>query len=136
MRGTADEHMRAEVGFIPDAHATGTVNGAGIDKTDFDEALVVLNIGTIEATGTSNVKVQDSADNSSFADVTGAAFGEKTPSNDNTIVVGRLNLRKLRKFIRTVLVQGTAAGDLGCVVILASAGNLAVSQVASSEFSV
>lgn len=136
VRQSPEEHLKAHIGIPPDAHAAGTVNGGGIDATGFDEALIVANIGVIAATGTSDIKVQDSADNSTFADVTGAAFQQFTDANDQAIFVGRVDVRATRKFIRVVLVQATAAGDIGVTVLLGAAEVVPVTQLNAVEFSV
>lgn len=99
--------------------AAGTVNGTGIDTAGYDEACVVLSVGNI--TGNLDVKVQDSADNSSFADVTGAAFAQIGASGDNQAVIGmlKLNGNTVRRYIRIVsTVQATFVADHGASVLL------------------
>jgi hypothetical protein len=100
--------------------AIGTVNGVGIDTAGFNEACVVLSVGAVAATGTLNVKIQDSADNSSWADVTSAAFVAVTDSGDNQVQIGMLKLdgNTVRRYIRVVGVVATAAADYGASVLL------------------
>lgn len=101
--------------------ATATVNGTGIDTAGFSEAAVVLAVGAAAATGTLDVKVQDSADNSSFTDVAGAVFAQVIGTQDNTVFIGMLKLdgNLVRRYIRIVGVVGTAAVDYGVSVLLA-----------------
>jgi len=99
--------------------AAGTVNGTGIDTAGYQEACVVLSVGNI--TGNLDVKVQDSADNSTFADVTGAAFVQVTASGDNSAQIGLLKLdgNTVRRYIRVVsTVQATFVADHGASVLL------------------
>lgn len=100
--------------------AVGTVNGASIDTAGYDEACVVLSVGTVASTGTLNVKIQDSADNSSWADVSGAAFTAVADTGDNQaqIAMLKLNGNTVRRYIRVVGVVGTAAADYGASVLL------------------
>lgn len=103
---------------LPQIHVPGTLNGTGIDTRSYDEALIVLHAGTADATGVANVKVQDSADNSTFADITGAVFAEITTANDNTIYVGRVRTKAYRRYLRVVSVVTTDDVLLSACVIL------------------
>jgi len=137
MRGNLDEAVKAVVGLQADNWAVGTNNGPGIDTLDFDEALIVLNAGAVGTDGTVDVKVQESADNSSFSDISGAAFTQITADNDEAIYVGRLKLgeKTRERYMRIVATVGTAACDLGVVVLLARAAISPVSQVNTVAFS-
>ena len=112
--------VKAFVGVLADAHATGTVNGASIDTAHFDEALIVLNAGTATATGTLDAKIQESADGSTgWADVTGAAFAQVAAANDLAVYIGRLDCESPRdQFFRVVFVVATDAVDAGAIVLL------------------
>jgi hypothetical protein len=99
-----------------------TVNGTAIDTAGYDEAVIVLDCGTTTATGTLDVKVQESVDAafSSPIDIAGAAFAQVTPTNDDAIYVGTIRLEGARKqFIRVVGVAATAASIYGASVHLA-----------------
>ena len=137
MRGNLDEGVKAVVGLQADNWGIATNNGPGIDALDYDETLIVLNAGAVGASGTVDVKVQESADNSSFSDISGAAFTQITAANDETIYVGRVKMgEKTRKrYLRVVATVGTAACDLGIVVLLARAAISPVSQVNTVGFS-
>lgn len=136
MKFSLDEFIKAVVGLAPLSRTAATYNGTGIDRKGFEEALVVLNSGTNEATGTVDVKAQDSADNTTFADVTGAAFTQITTANDNNIYVGRLNLVGLKRYLRVVAVVANAACVFSVTINLGAAKQLPVSQVNTSEFTV
>lgn len=102
--------------------AAGTVTGTSIDTAGYNEAAVVLSVGNAATTGTLNVKVQDSADNSTFADITGAAFTAVPDTGDNTVQIGMLKLdgNTVRRYIKVVGVVATAAVDYGVCVLLAN----------------
>ena len=101
-----------------------TVNGTAVNTAGYDEAVIVLDCGTTTATGTLNVKVQESVD-SAFTtpiDITGAAFAEVTPTNDDAIYVGTIKLTAARKqYLRVVGVAATAASIYGASIHLAQA---------------
>lgn len=105
--------------------SSSTVNGTGVDTTGYEEAIIVLDCGTTTATGTLDVKVQDSADNSSFADIAGGgvSFTQVVPANDDAIYVGvvRLSDNNIRRYIRVVGVAATAASIYGASIHLARA---------------
>lgn len=103
---------------------TGTDNGAVIDAAGFDEAIIILNVGVIAATGTLNVKVQedDVVAFSSPADIAGAAFAEVLTAGDQTTKIGRVRLEGSRQgFIRVVATQAVAGADASVDVILLQA---------------
>ena len=100
-----------------------TVNGAAVDCQNFDEAMIVLDVGTVAATGTLDVKIQESVDSAftSPLDITGAVFVQVTPSNDVAVFVGSLKLEAGRlQFIRAVAVDATAIAECGVVIHLAN----------------
>ncbi len=112
--------VKAVQSLKADNYAVATANGVAVDTTGFDEAMVILDAGTVGASGTVNAKVQESdTSGGTYTDITGAAFTQITASNDDAIYVGRLKLGPGRKaFIRAVAVVGTAACDLGMSVVL------------------
>lgn len=92
------------------ARRTSTLTGTGIDVLDYEGvALLVLNASA--GTGTSptlSVKLQHSDDNSTFADVTGAAFTQVTDvAGTAGIQVLKINVPDLKRYLRVV---GTIAG--------------------------
>ena len=86
---------------------TSTVSGTGFDVSAYNGNITFVQaIGTVSGTApTLNGKIQDSADNSSWTDVSGATFTEVTTSTN----VQSLNVdtRSVRKYLRYV---GTIAG--------------------------
>ena len=137
MRNNLDESVKAVVGIAPTAYDPTTKNGAGFDCMGFDDALVIVNCQTVVATGTLDIKVQESSDDASadpYADVTSAAFTQIDPDNDNSIYVGRVDLSGRERYLRIVGVVGTAAANFGVTVILGDKSLEPVSQVNDVEF--
>ena len=50
-----DQNVKVVHSIDSDDHATGTVNGSSADTKSFDEAMIVVTVGTITATGTLDV---------------------------------------------------------------------------------
>lgn len=104
-------------GLAPqDLQATGPTNGTGVDTIGFDECVVVLNSGTNTGAGTLDVHVEESDDNLTFTDITGAAFTQVVAANDNTVYQGRIDLRGRKRYIRAVAVGDGANAAIGGVV--------------------
>ncbi|GAG47938.1 unnamed protein product [marine sediment metagenome] len=107
---------------------TATINGASIDTEGdrFGELLVFYSLGIqTGTTPTSTVKLQDSADDSSFADIAGAAFSAKAEADDDTQFWGVLDLAKtpVRRYVRAVHTEGgtATACPIAVLLVLASA---------------
>jgi len=54
--------------IAPAVISAGTTNGAGVDLRGFDSASAVVAVGAIAGSGNMTIKLQDSDDNSTFAD--------------------------------------------------------------------
>lgn len=83
-------------------NAAADVNGAGVDRAGYLSAKLVAFTGN--ATGSPSAqsqvfKLQDSADNSTFADVPGATL---TITADDTVAQLNVNLGPLRRYLRLV----------------------------------
>lgn len=89
------------------AARTSTVTATGVDISDYVGPIqIVQNVGTVSGTTpTLDGKIQDSADDSSYADVSGATFTQVTSSNSTQSLL--LDTRSVRKYIRYV---GTIGG--------------------------
>ena len=102
----------------PDNHSAGTVTGAGVDMKGFGEALVILDSGANGSSGTLDVHVEESDDNSTFVDITGAAFTQVTEANDNAMYAGRIRMTPTRKrYLRAIAVVATAACDAAVSIV-------------------
>jgi hypothetical protein len=89
------------------ATVTANANGTGVDIRDYiANLLIVANVK--QGTGTTptlDLKIQDSADNSSFADVSGYTFTQVTNSADSFQTLSA-DTRNLRRYIRVVATVG------------------------------
>lgn len=73
-----------------------------------------ISAGGISGGATVDAKIQDSADNSTFADVSGLAITQITASGEATLDV---RTRQLRRYARLVVTVGTATTVVGVVFV-------------------
>jgi len=89
---------------------TAAATGVGVDLQTYEgPLLIVQNHGT--STGTLDGKIQDSADNSAFADVAGATFTQSTTTADIKAIA--LQSKQVRRYIRYVGTVGTGPQVVG-----------------------
>jgi uncharacterized phiE125 gp8 family phage protein len=115
--GTFGENTSETQSILPASHAIAAAYanvGAGVAITT-DKVLVMLNSGTNEATGTVDVKIQDSDDNVTYTDWAGGAFTQVTTANDNAIY--EKEYTGARAYVRTVATIANAACVFGTTVI-------------------
>jgi phenylalanyl-tRNA synthetase beta subunit len=98
---------------------TATVNRTGVDLVDYEgDIMAILDAEAGGASITYAVKIQDSADNSTFADVSGLAF---TTTDANTALQEtlKINSNEVRRYIRAVITVagGTGAGAVSVVAL-------------------
>lgn len=92
---------------------TAAATGTGVDLLDYEGPVVIVqNHGA--STGTLDGKIQDSADNSSFADVAGATFTQSTTTADVKSLV--LQSKQVRRYIKYVGTVGTGPQLVGVTV--------------------
>jgi len=96
-----------------------SANRTGVDLVDYEgDIMAILDAEAGGASITYAVKIQDSADNSSSADVSGLAF---TTTSANTALreTLRINSDEVRRYIRAVITVagGSGAGALSVVAL-------------------
>jgi len=104
--------------FAPNDVVTATGNETGVDLLEFEGDITLVLDAEAGGSGiTYAVKVQDSADNSTFADVTDAAF---TTTTANTALVETLtvNTDEIKRYARAVI---TVAGGTGAGAVSVTA---------------
>ena len=104
--------------FAPNDVVTATGNETGVDLLDYEGDITLILDAEAGGSGvTYAVKVQDSSDNSTFADVTGAAF---TTTTANTALVETLtvNTDEIKRYARVVI---TVAGGTGAGAVSVTA---------------
>lgn len=102
--------------------SAGTKNSAGLDCGGMEQATVILTTGTIEATGTLDVTIQDSDDDGAtdaYANVAGAVFSQKVDADDDMIYLGKIkcNTAGVKRWLRIQAIAATADADYGCVMV-------------------
>lgn len=81
---------------------TAAATGSGVDLQDYEGPVVITQNHGV-STGTLDGKIQDSANNSSFADVSGLAFKqETTTAGIQKLVVQSKQVRRYIKYVGTV----------------------------------
>lgn len=101
MKETANNFIAIGKIFDPSGKTTDQT-GTGIDARGWDEAVFLLSLGVLDNSANLVFKVQDSADNSTFADVTGATYTVSGTADDNTVKVIRVRLNPLRRYVRLI----------------------------------
>lgn len=99
------------------ATRTATANGTGVDMNDHGpEVECLVSAGTVSGTSpTLDVKLQESDDNSTFTDITGATMTQITAS---TQIESKVFSNRSKRYVRAV---GTIAGtnpSFACAVFL------------------
>lgn len=105
--------------LLAPAARTSTTTGTGLDISTYEGlALVQLANGTTSGTSpTLDVKIQDSADNSTFADVSNASFSQVTAALTDPSTL-KIDLRGVRQYIRAVATIGGTTPSFACAVTL------------------
>lgn len=101
------------------AARTSTANGTGADVLDYEGKATVI-LGSAAGSGTSptlDVKVQDSDDNSTFADIAGAVFTQVTGAGASNQAIG-VGLNAARRYVRAVATIGGTSPSFSCGVWL------------------
>ncbi|MGA2332308.1 MAG: hypothetical protein ABSG75_11165 [Syntrophales bacterium] len=96
---------------------TATGNGSGVDTLGYEGKLkITLDIGTVTGTTpTLDVKIQDSADNSTFADLSPAvAFAQQNAAGINHL---GLDIRTVRRYVRAVATLGGTSPNFNFAVL-------------------
>jgi hypothetical protein len=98
------------ISLIPMADITASGDGTGVDITQFvGEGKFVLSAKNVAGTTpTLDVKLQHSADNITYADVTGGAFTQVTDADTRAAVQHTLDIKLdgLNKYVRAVKTIG------------------------------
>lgn len=112
------------VDVLPVASVSASGNGTGVDLQQYaGQVAVILDAHNVSGTTpTMDVKIQDSADNSSFADA-GYAFTQVTTTDSAQKLV--INKNELRRYVRVVKTAGGTSP-----VYLLSAKLLAIKKYA------
>ena len=106
--------------LVPESRTAGTANGTGIDTKGYDAAAFSVNAGSIDPSTTVDCKIQESNDDSTWSDITGAAITQLVATDDDkalTIDVGLGGKYNRKRYVRAVLVVtggGAALSHVAC----------------------
>ena len=103
--------------LVPASRAANTYTGTTVDVLG-KTAIVNLNSGTNQATGTVTAHIEESDDNIAFTDWTGGAFTVVTTANDNA--VQEIEYTGTKQYVRVVAVVALAACEFGVDVLVYS----------------
>lgn len=108
--------MNQKVTRVMNAVAAGTTdqNSSSVDMTGFEGVVFYALFGTITASAVTSTKLQQSSDNSTFADLAGTAI-VVNDDDDNQIVVYDLS-RPTDRYVRLVIDRGTQNAVIDGVV--------------------
>lgn len=105
------------VGLGAKSYTAAAYNGTGVDLTKYEGGMAfVLSCDTVGGSGTIDLKVQDSADNSSFADIaSGPSITQLTAAGLSVLA---FRVRQIpRRYCRCVLTIGVATSVVSVVFI-------------------
>jgi hypothetical protein len=115
---SANEKVFPRSILSPASYTSSPTISTGIDMQGFDDCLVMVHVGTVGGTSpTCDIKMQESADNSTFADIEDdagtdlAAFTQITDATGqaDTIFVGRIKCSNFRRYLKPdVTIAGTS----------------------------
>jgi hypothetical protein len=128
-------YSRATSTLKSSSYSAASTNGTTVDTKGYRHAVVVLNAGTAGAAATADVKLQSSADDSTWADVSGATFTQITVSNDNDIYVGFVNCEANDRYLRAVVDCASGTVALGVSIVLMQPEVGPAGQVNAAAFS-
>lgn len=99
------------------ARRTATGNGVSLDVQGYEgDVLAVMSSALGGGTSpTLDVKIQDSADNSAFADVTGLTYTQVTGAAGNGAQKVTVDPRSVRRYIRMVATIAGTSPTFDCV---------------------
>ena len=102
--------MLSTIDLLPMQSVTATGNGTGVDVQQFVGEISVLlaSKATAGTTPTLDVTLEDSADNSTFAAISGAAFTQVTDAGTSAAVLHKITLKVggVKRYIRAVKTLG------------------------------
>lgn len=102
-------------GLGAQSKAAAAYNLTSIDLTKYKGGFAyVVSAGAISGGATVDAKIQDSADNASFADVSGLAITQITASGKAAL---NARIRQCRQYVRLVLTVGTASTAVGVTFV-------------------
>lgn len=122
MHTPASSRIKVGSSIPPLLRDNTSVNGASVDCAGYDRALVIIHVGANDVAST--FELEDSADNSTFADVdlpsTGATIITTGTNETNEVYLVDINLLYVRRYLRVqhTAGNGTAGTNASAVILL------------------
>lgn len=134
MKGTAHENLKAVRSLKPQAITVATVNGGVVDCKGYREALCIIESGPLGGTSPQAIFSVEEATDLAFTTplaVSGATKTITDATDDDKLLVGRINLVNRQRFIRwKVIGSGTSpTGSFQASFVLANPDRLPAVQV-------
>lgn len=111
--------VKSAVSLVP-AVRTATANGTGVDVLAYNSLKLVVQAGATDFTDTDETysfKIQESADNSTFSDISGAV-GTVTAANQTVnIRLDGLNTGTRKRYVRAVVTIGGTTPSCACSAV-------------------
>ena len=115
----------------PQTLNNASANTGGIDMSKFRRALFVADIGSVTGGGSLTAKLQESADDSTYTDVSGGAATAITASSKvATLEMRAGQLSSGKKYVRCRLTEG---GSQNVVCACIALGGEAIAKPASAQ---
>lgn len=103
------------------AAGTSDINGASFDTNQaggpYNCFLAIAAVGTLTATQVTSLKIQGSADNSTWSDLSGVVQGPVADTDGNKLIIVDVFRPKFR-YLRAVLDRGTANAVLDAIIYI------------------
>ena len=114
-----DSKKYTALSVLAPADRTSTANGTGVDVKDYNGIghLILTSAAGTGSNPTLDVHVEDSADNSSFADVAGMAFTQVTNAAASLQSMA-VNMDAVRRYVRAVVTIGGSSPHFICACVL------------------
>lgn len=99
------KHLTADGTNYVLSAGTSDVNTGSVDCAGAEEVTFLVTLGAMAASSAVDVKLQESADNSTFADIAGTAQTQASPTDDDKMI-GVTVVRPLKRYLRAVITRG------------------------------
>lgn len=102
------------------SYGISTQEGASVATSQYHRVLMLVNVGTAAGSSSWVVKLQDSDDNSTWTDVSGATTGtlRESTGDDEQFYFGGALTQNLKKYVRAHAQVAGAACNLGVQLVL------------------
>ncbi len=105
------KHLTSDGTNYPLSAGTSDVNSESVDMANYDEVTFLVTLGTISSSGSVDVKVQESSNNSDWADLAGSAQAQAGDTKSNKMIA--VSVRKpLKRYLRLAITRGDGGNSV------------------------